>query len=612
MRRYFFLITLFVAVCLSAVEAAIAQNQIQHLKVTDFGAKPDSREDTRQAFYRAVQACGGENAVIEFPKGRYDFYSEKDSDATTAMYLRRAKNLTVDGGGSEFVFHGKMRILLVEESQNVTIRNFSTDWDRPYISQGEFVKITDEYVDLKIDPTLYPFKVVNQRISFIGEGWQAGVHDSYMNIHEKQTGEIAYRTRDSHTGNIFKGRAEQIASDVVRFYGRMTPREVPVRVGQIITLYHGTYIMTGIEIGNSRDTKLEDITLYHALSTGVYGYRSENISLRRVSTTARRDKGRVFSTVADASHFTCCRGDILIEECAHTGQGDDFINVRGVYSRITGVESPTSLRVLRGWFIEPGDTMWMVDYGTISRGEELIVRSKRGLPTPSGEQEFLVEFTRPLPKSAKVGNFLENKSWTPSLTIRNCRFEKRNRARGMLVTTPKRVVVENNYFNTAGTAILIEGDLDHWYESGAHTNLVIRNNIFENCSTSGCESGNRWEWGEAPITISPSYRPASVESPTYHRGITIENNTFRCFDAPVLFARSVRGLRFVGNKLIPTTDYEPFLWQKSNIYLDGCREVEVGVNKVKKSFPAHLIELHHMLQDDISITGGDKWRVECK
>ena len=350
------------------------------------------------------------------------------------------------------------------------------------------------------------------------------------------------------------------------------------------------------------NTLLENITLYHALSTGVYGYRSENITLRKVSATARRDKGRVFSTVADASHFTCCRGEILIDGCAHTGQGDDFINVRGVYSRITGVESENSLRALRGWFIEPGDTLWCVDHTTVSRREELVVKSKRYLRNENGEDEYLIEFTSPLPSTAKQGNFLENKSWTPSLTIRNCRFEKRNRARGMLVTTPKKVLVENNYFNTAGTAILIEGDLDHWYESGAHTNLIIRNNIFENCSTSGCESGNRWEWGEAPITISPSYRPTSADSPAYHHGITIENNRFLCFDAPVVFARSVDGLRFVGNRLKRTNDYEPFLWQRSNLHLDGCRNVVVEGNRFSRDFPAKLIEIKHMRPTDLKLS----------
>lgn len=572
--------------------------RVRRIRVTDYGAVPDSGAAANGAFARALEACGGHDAVIIFPRGRYDFHPDPDSEQTIAMALRGARNIVVDGGGSEFVFHGRMKVFHVEDCENVTLRNFSTDWDRPYISQGEFVAVTPQYVDLRIDRSQYPYVIEQGHIRFTGEGWSAGVVDSYMNIYDKATGTIAYRTRDSHTGNIFNGEAEQVAPDVVRFHGSILEREVPVRPGQIITLYHGTYILTGIELCYSRNITLEDITLYHTLSNGVYGYRCENITLHRVSTTPRTEKGRVFSTVADASHFTCCRGRILIDGCAHAGQGDDFMNVRGTYSRIESFKDRrTALIDGRGWTIGATDTLWVVDRETMRRGAELVVRciNKR-----NGGYE--VEFTDAVPAEVTEGMFLENKTWTPELVVRNCRFEKKNRARGMLVTTPRRVVIENNYFNTAGAAILIEGDLDHWFESGSHTDLTIRNNRFVNCCTSGCETGDRWEWGEAPITISPSFRPDSPDSPAYHRNITICDNTFECFDAPVLFARSVENLRFERNRLKPTFDYEPFLWQRSTLRLDGCRRVTVRDNRVAKDFPARTIELHHMRRSDLAVS----------
>lgn len=572
--------------------------RMRRIRVTDYGAVPDSGAAANGAFARALEACGGHDAVIVFPRGRYDFHPDPDSEQTIAMALRGARNIVVDGGGSEFVFHGRMKVFHVEDCENVTLRNFSTDWDRPYISQGEFVAVTPQYVDLRIDRSQYPYVIEQGHIRFTGEGWSAGVVDSYMNIYDKATSTIAYRTRDSHTGNIFNGEAEQVAPDVVRFHGSILEREVLVRPGQIITLYHGTYILTGIELCYSRDITLEDITLYHTLSNGVYGYRCENITLHRVSTTPRTEKGRVFSTVADASHFTCCRGRILIDGCAHAGQGDDFMNVRGTYSRIESFKDRcTALIDGRGWTIGATDTLWVVDRETMRRGAELVVRriNKR-----NGGYE--VEFTDTVPAEVTEGMFLENKTWTPELVVRNCRFEKKNRARGMLVTTPRRVVIENNCFNTAGAAILIEGDLDHWFESGSHTDLTIRNNRFVNCCTSGCETGDRWEWGEAPITISPSFRPDSPDSPSYHRNITICDNTFECFDAPVLFARSVENLRFERNRLKSTFDYEPFLWQRSTLRLDGCRRVTVRGNRVAKDFPARTIELHHMRRSDLAVS----------
>lgn len=60
---------------------------------------------------------------------------------------------------------------------------------------------------------------------------------------------------------------------------------------------------------------------------------------------------------------------------------------------------------------------------------------------------------------------------------------------------------------TAGTAILIEGDTDYWFESGAVCDMDIHDNLFENCGTSASNNGGSG-WGEALISITPSFRPA--------------------------------------------------------------------------------------------------------
>ena len=41
------------------------------------------------------------------------------------------KGVTIDGSGSEFVFHGRMQPFTVERSARVTIENVTIDWDLP-------------------------------------------------------------------------------------------------------------------------------------------------------------------------------------------------------------------------------------------------------------------------------------------------------------------------------------------------------------------------------------------------------------------------------------------------------------------------------------------------
>ena len=102
-----------------------------------------------------------------------------------------------------------------------------------------------------------------------------------------------------------------------------------------------------------------------------------------------------------------------------------------------------------------------------------------------------------MPDNITVGDALENLTWAPDVSIRN-NFFGSCRARGVLVTTPGKVVIENNIFESSGSAILISGDANGWYESGAVKDVMIRNNTFnEACLTS------MFQFCEAIISIYP-------------------------------------------------------------------------------------------------------------
>ncbi len=192
-----YLFAILISLCLSAVNI-YAESNVRRISVTDFGAEPNSRKATNEAFRKALEATGGRDAVIVFPKGRYDFWQDFSEMETTAMELRDVQNITLDGQGSEFVFHGRMKVLHVENSTGVTLRNFSADWDRPYITQAQFVAITPKYVDMRIDKQQYPYVIEGDKALFIGEGWSAGVNPDYLNLYNQEDSCISYRTRDCY------------------------------------------------------------------------------------------------------------------------------------------------------------------------------------------------------------------------------------------------------------------------------------------------------------------------------------------------------------------------------------------------------------------------------
>ena len=575
------------------------------ISVTNFGAEPNSKKDCVLAVTKALEACKEhESAVLVFPKGRYDFYAPEGDRRIVGLQIIGQKNLTLDGEGSEFIFHGILGVGSLTDSRNVTLRNFSVDWDRPLIAQGTILDTTDEHIDIKFDKAAYPFEIEDGKIFFLGEGWRRQI-DGYTLLFDKTTKELVYKTRDYAIGfNFFNTKSEEIADGIVRFYGKPKHKAEP---GTIIALWLGRYIANVFDIVNCKDIVMENLTVYHGLSNGVVGFRTENITFRNVNFRTNEKKDRVFSLVADGFHINTCKGLVKIENCEHTGMGDDFLNIHGknviVRKRIDDhtVEVGVSGRGDASHVLGAGDEVWFLDGQTVQSGATGTIREIKDVLEDSRLVARHIVFEQKIPDTLKENDALENKTWNAELEIRGCRILKQHRARGLLISTPLRAIVENNYFRTAGAAILVEGDVNFWYESGAVTDLVIRNNVFEDCFSSGYAG----DWGHAVITIHPSFKPQSETDEAYHRNIRMENNTFKSFDYPILFARSVRGLTFTGNTLSRTTTYPPFAKNQTTFVLDGCRDVRIEGNTYAEGVLGKNVRTERMKPDDLEIRDPD-------
>lgn len=586
------------------------------VKVSDYGLRPNEDMDAVPVLEKIVgEYSAAGNFRIIFEPGRYDFHAKNDLDdrnnPTVAFDFDHVRDVWVEGCGSEFVFHGMVMPFRISNCANITVSGISIDWDIPYIVQGEITGVSTDHLDIMIDPTRHPWEISDGRIWFTGENWRRGMVSEYTNLYDGATGEIVYQTRDRPLGaDLYSARVESVGCNTVRFH--FTPSIEPLP-GNIVAFHLGTYILNGFEVAYSKDVSITDVTIYHTLSCGVHGWCSENITLKRMNIVPNESKGRVFSTVADATHFNGCKGCILLEDCIITGSGDDIANVHGMYAEIIRVENDVTVIVGPiGRYIgfAPGEHAWVVNRNTMQRDSEATVVGQEKLCDENGVTIGYRIRLSDAPKSGlSVGDLLENMERNPDFTIRRCRILKKNRARGILATTAGKVVIEDNYFNTAGAAILIEGDTYLWFESGGVRDVKIRRNVFENCYTSGNNIEDEpWGWGESVISITPSVKPANSYFPPYHRNITIEDNIFRHFDYSVLFARSVGGLRFTGNTLVRTYDYKPF-YRKFNLAFDGCRDVVVADNSLSRDFPGRNIVFMNMRLSDIVQSGRELLRI---
>ena len=562
--------------------AAMAQKRVDVSKMLK---SPDS--DATPAVMQILDQAKGRDVIISFPKGTYNFYPERaygkyhavtnhdNSYKYFAFPLVDCSNVTVEGNGSEFIFHGVITPFLVERSSNITLRDFSIDWPQPFYIQGTVIASDpkDKTVDLEFEP-FSNITLDNNRITFTANGHLLTDLGETM-VFDPKTKAVAYRAADYILGGVRSKNATATHLGGLKYRIKGQFQKAPP-VG-LIYVFKGpnrhNRMAPGIHLSASEKVLLENIDIYHACGMGVIGETSGDITLRNVNTPLREGSSRIVTTTADATHFCNCKGKLLIENCLFENMLDDATNVHGTYVRVASVDGNRSLTAklihpqqLDYDFAGVKDLIQFVDSLTIlPKGKSNVVSLRRI------NQNFIqITFADNIPLSVGVGDGLENLTRYPEFIFRN-NIVRNNRARSILISTARKTVVENNFFSSMMSSILFEGDLNHWHESGAVNDVLIQNNRFGDSVYGGSGRGGSIIW------INPHIRKRIDDQP-YERNIRIINNTFRTFDSSVLNALSVDGLVFEGNTIEPSNTYTPINPQLPTIKLEGCINSRISDN----------------------------------
>ena len=101
-------------------------------------------EDFTPAVNRALEDVGPGGAELIFSRGIYRFYPERAAirfcavsnnsagDRQVVFPLVGTRNLTIDGGGSEFLFYGELSPFVCDGASNICLKNFSVDYPYPF------------------------------------------------------------------------------------------------------------------------------------------------------------------------------------------------------------------------------------------------------------------------------------------------------------------------------------------------------------------------------------------------------------------------------------------------------------------------------------------------
>lgn len=576
------------------------------ISVADFGLKPDSRVNSVPYVRKALEACRKQRgSTLFFPKGRYDFWPQytvereyfesnttDNNPKTLAILLDSLHNFTLDGNGSSFVMHGRMQPITLDHCSDINLKGFTIDWDIPLTSQAKVLKVTSDYFEIEINTHESPYIIENNNLVFVGEGWKS----KFWSIMEftSDTHMVAPNTGDRIGWRNY--HAEEVSPGIVRLSDPSVAAFYP-KEGNWLVLRHNERDHAGIFLYHSQRINLEQIDVYHSCGLGILSQYSQDLSFNKVRVVPNASKNRILSGHDDGFHFMGCSGFIRIEECEWAGLMDDPVNIHGTCVRI--VEILSSTRIKCKFMHEQSQGL---EWGRKNEKVGFIEnQSMRTLGTgtmisfePLNKSEFIVELQAPVPNSLTVGAALENLSCTADVEIRNSFFGS-CRARGLLVSTPGKVIIENNIFESSGSAILIAGDANQWYESGAVKDVLIRNNTFRYPCMSSV-----YQFCEAVISIFPEIPKPDIRYP-FHSNIRIENNKFYLFDYPILYAKSVDGLSFVNNTLIRDTTYQPFHYRKDGITLDACRKVIISGNRAEGEVLGKTIRLHDMKPGDLKL-----------
>ena len=558
----------------SAPTADAAAGKTVYLK--DFLASGDAERDAVPAVRAALEHClevGASRLVL--PGGtlrmlpdraaeRYQYISNNSEGMKRIAFdLRGLRDFEIDGAGTELLFSGFVSPFSIEECEWIEIHDLKIDYTRTFHSEGIVRAAGDGWLEVSF-PGEYRCEEVNGCLHFYDE---RGTDYPYSNLLEFDAvrREPAFRAHDYWiAGGTIPAR--RCGDGNWRIYRP----DLKAAVGNVMVFGATARLNPGFTIADSRGVTLCDVALYHCGGMGVIAQRSRDIALERMVVTPAPGKDRMVSITADATHYVNCGGYIRMIDCVFENQKDDATNIHGLYMAVERVEAPD--RALLRWcnsgqygvdFLREGMEVELVDNRTVAAYARRTVKSVRRLNSVYTE----VTFTEPLPDGTAPKHVVAADEGYPDVEIRGCRM-RGNRARGLLLGSRGRIVVEDNYFHIAGAAILFEGDANYWFEQSGVRDVVIRGNLFEN-GNYGCPS-----WGAACIAVGSGIPDRT--GARYHRNILVEGNTFRVSDPRIVHIYSVDGFRFTRDNVIEHTDEYPCAQEEAEAFvIDQCDRVEI-------------------------------------
>jgi hypothetical protein len=542
-----------------------------------------TEEDMTLIIREALEKVDTRHLRIEFASGSYEFHEEYAEQAYYAITnhdnglkriifpLDRFDSVEIIGDRTELIFHGRVLPFLLDGCESVQMSGLTIDWAVPYYFQAlvEGVNEGEGWFEVTPSDAGGGWRIHNEALQFpMVKGFSYAKPGETLAF-DAQEKRVYHGTWDFH---LSPNRVELLRQDRLRIHAKLKhfPKEGSVIVSKG-AMGENRYAPAVYGVG-SKNVQLKDITIHHALGMGFLFERCDTVTLSNCDVLVRAGSGRMVSTLADATHFCNCKGDILMENCRFQHMLDDGTNVHGTYVEVDEVLNANEVRVKlkhfqqRGFqFAEPGDQIWLIQAPDPRRGPVKTVSDYRSL----NEEYSVITFDEAIDGLLKRGDVLENKTWNPTFTMRGCHISD-HRARGIVLKTPRSILIEENYFSSMMSAIFFRGESFHWFESGSVEDVLIQNNRFEYCAYSGME--------HAVLKISPRLGGRFDTKLPYDRNIQFRNNQIQTFGTRIVWAHQTDGLDIIDNRIVQVEGPEVLYVDSPAVELINCENVRISGN----------------------------------
>ncbi len=512
----------------------------------------DATETIRIAIEEARQSDGAHKVVIRFDPGHvYNLSREAASKClyhvsnTTSeeenpspvkhigVWLRGLSNIEIDGQGATLLTHGEMTTWVIDDCRNIAISNLTVDAADPSVPEMTVTEVDSHSLTARVHASSN-YELRDGKLYWKGQRWEFTGGIAQIYDHETAT------TRRCVSPLTVATHIEEISPGILKFHLKRKP---DVRIGQTYQMRHSLRTEVAGLIVGSDNVKLSNLNLNFMGNFGIVAQNASNLTYHNIMCAPDSLSGRTCAGFADFIQISGCCGKVDISGCRFNGSQDDPINIHGTHLKVTDWGDGSRVVVK---YMHPqtfgfqsffkGDSIEIVNPDNLLPVADAIVVGASMID----ERNIELLLDRQLAPDVCVMSaaVVENISRTPEVRIADCSFSA-TPTRAILVSTRRKVLIENNLFERIPMAsILIADDGKSWYESGRVTDVTIRSNRFVDCSV-------------PVIKIAPEI---SEYAGPVHRNIKIEDNVFEFCDSPegdLIYVRASEDVRVKDNTVTP-------------------------------------------------------------